>query len=89
MDLNCCLEKAAKYNDIKKVMEQALKGPLKGILDYTDEQIVPCCFNSDTTLPSSMLGLALLSMTTVSNSYHGMTMEILKYLALDTCIVLM
>uniref|UniRef100_A0A8C5VJU6 glyceraldehyde-3-phosphate dehydrogenase (phosphorylating) n=1 Tax=Microcebus murinus TaxID=30608 RepID=A0A8C5VJU6_MICMU len=36
VDLTCCLEKPAKYDDIKKVVKQAADGPLKGILGYTD-----------------------------------------------------
>ncbi|XP_045698378.1 LOW QUALITY PROTEIN: glyceraldehyde-3-phosphate dehydrogenase-like [Phyllostomus hastatus] len=49
LDLICLLKKAAKYDDIKKaVVRQASEGLLKGILGYTEEQVVSCDFNSDT-----------------------------------------
>ena len=48
VDLTWHLKKATKYDDIKKVVKQASKCPLKGILGYTEDQVVPWDFNSDT-----------------------------------------
>jgi len=47
VDLTVRLEKAAKYDEIKKVMKAAAEGPLRGILAYTEDQVVSTDFNSD------------------------------------------
>ncbi|KAF5920695.1 hypothetical protein HPG69_014732 [Diceros bicornis minor] len=48
MDLNCCTGNAAKYDNIKNLVKQKSEGPLKGILVYSEDQVVFCDFNSDT-----------------------------------------
>nr|BAC25416.1 unnamed protein product [Mus musculus] len=75
VDMMCHLEKPAKYDDIKKVVKQTSEGPLKGILGYTEDQVVSCDFNSNSHSPPSMPGLALLSMTNLSSLFPGMTMN--------------
>ena len=40
VDLTCHLEKVAKYDDIKKVVKQVSKGPLNGILGYSEAHVV-------------------------------------------------
>lgn len=47
VDLTCRLEKAAPYADIKAVVKQASEeGRLKGILGYTEDQVVSSDFNT-------------------------------------------
>ena len=46
--MTCYLEKAVKYYNFKKVVKQASEGTLKGILGYTEDQVISCDFNSDT-----------------------------------------
>lgn len=47
VDLTCRLKKPAKYADIKAVVQQAAQGPLKGILGYTDDEVVSSDFIGD------------------------------------------
>ncbi|XP_065206349.1 glyceraldehyde-3-phosphate dehydrogenase 2-like [Planococcus citri] len=44
VDLTCRLEKDATYDEIKKAVKEAAEGPLKGILGYTEEQVVSSDF---------------------------------------------
>ncbi|KAL1494062.1 hypothetical protein ABEB36_009720 [Hypothenemus hampei] len=48
VDLTARLGKAASYDDIKAKIKEAAEGPLKGILGYTDEQVVSSDFIGDT-----------------------------------------
>jgi len=47
VDLTVRLEKAAPYDAIKKVIKEAAEGPMKGVLKYTEDQVVSTDFNGD------------------------------------------
>merc|ERR1712107_460494 len=40
VDLTCALEKPAKYEDIVRAVKDAAAGDMKGVLDWTDEEVV-------------------------------------------------
>merc|ERR1719254_153159 len=44
VDLTCRLEKPAKYADIVAAVKEAAAGPMKGVLDWTDEEVVSTDF---------------------------------------------
>merc|ERR1712072_1496413 len=46
VDLTCRLEKPAKYEEIVAAIKAAADGPMKGVLDYTDEEVVSTDFVS-------------------------------------------
>jgi len=48
VDLTARLNKGAKYEDICAAIKEAANGPLKGILGYTDEEVVSTDFIGDT-----------------------------------------
>lgn len=47
VDLTARLEKPATMDDIKKTVKEAAEGPLKGILAYTEDQVVSSDFIGD------------------------------------------
>jgi len=47
VDLTARLEKPASMDDIKKTVKEAAEGPLKGILAYTEDQVVSTDFTGD------------------------------------------
>ena len=61
VDLTCKLEKPATYEDIKKVMKAASEGELKGILGYTEDDVVSQDFLGDarTSIFDAKAGIAL------------------------------
>ncbi|XP_031622992.1 glyceraldehyde-3-phosphate dehydrogenase [Contarinia nasturtii] len=48
VDLTCRLGKPAKYDEIKQKIKEAAEGPLKGILDYTEDEVVSSDFIGST-----------------------------------------
>ncbi|HEY5328102.1 MAG TPA: type I glyceraldehyde-3-phosphate dehydrogenase [Mucilaginibacter sp.] len=61
VDLTVRLKKAASYNDIKKAMKDASEGELKGILGYTEDDVVSEDFKGDsrTSIFDAKAGIAL------------------------------
>ena len=47
IDLTCRLDKPTTYEEIKKAMKKAADGELKGILGYTEEDVVSSDFTTD------------------------------------------
>merc|ERR1712007_307984 len=46
VDLTCSLERGAKYQDIVAKIKEAAAGPMKGVLDWTEEEVVSTDFVS-------------------------------------------
>ena len=61
VDLTCRLEKGATYDEIKAVVKKASKNELKGILGYTEDDVVSSDFISDprTSIFDAKAGIAL------------------------------
>ncbi|KAK2712222.1 glyceraldehyde-3-phosphate dehydrogenase-like [Artemia franciscana] len=47
VDLTCRLAKRASYDEIKQAIKEASEGPMKGILGYTEENVVSSDFIGD------------------------------------------
>jgi len=48
VDLTCRLQKGASMDEIKKAIKDASETKMKGVLGYTEDQVVSCDFNADT-----------------------------------------
>lgn len=61
VDLTCRLGKGVSYDEIKKTVKASADGPLKGILGYTDEDVVSQDFCGDThsSIFDAKAGIAL------------------------------
>lgn len=61
VDLTVRLEKAASYEEIKKAIKAASEGPMKGVLGYTEDDVVSTDFNGEvcTSVFDAKAGIAL------------------------------
>jgi len=61
VDLTCRLDKSASYDDIKAAMKKAAEGPMKGVLAYTEEDVVSMDFRGDphSSIFDAKAGIAL------------------------------
>ncbi len=61
VDLTVKLEKSASYEDVKKAMKEASEGEMKGILGYTEDEVVSQDFLGDsrTCIFDAKAGIAL------------------------------
>ncbi len=61
VDLTCRLAKPATYEEIKDAIKEAAAGPLHGILDYTEDDVVSSDFLGDphTSIFDAKAGIAL------------------------------
>ena len=61
VDLTCRLEKAATYEDICAAVKAAAEGPMKGVMEYVDDEVVSSDFIHDahTSIFDVRAGLAL------------------------------
>ncbi|TLS24846.1 hypothetical protein PpBr36_08056, partial [Pyricularia pennisetigena] len=61
VDLTCRLEKGASYDEIKTAIKEAANGPLKGILEYTEDDVVSSDMigNNASSIFDAQAGIAL------------------------------
>jgi len=61
VDLTCRIEKSASYDQIKAALKEASEGPLKGILGYTEDEIVSSDLNgnNNSSIFDAKAGLSL------------------------------
>jgi glyceraldehyde 3-phosphate dehydrogenase len=90
VDLTARLSKGAKYEDICAAIKEAADGPLKGILGYTDEEVVSTDFIGDThsSIFDAKAGISLndnfvklISWYDNEYGYSNRVVDLIKYVA--------
>jgi len=89
VDLTVRLGKKATYADIKAKVKEAAEGPMKGILGYTDEEVVSSDFTGDThsSIFDASAGIALndnfvklISWYDNEYGYSNRVVDLIKYM---------
>jgi len=90
VDLTARLNKGAKYEDICAAIKEAANGPLKGILAYTDDEVVSTDFIGDThsSIFDAKAGISLndnfvklVSWYDNEYGYSNRVVDLIKYIA--------
>jgi len=90
VDLTARLNKGAKYEDICAAIKEAANGPLKGILAYTEDEVVSTDFMGDThsSIFDAKAGISLndnfvklVSWYDNEYGYSNRVVDLIKYIA--------
>jgi len=87
VDLTCRLEKAASYDDIKAAMKKASETDLKGILGYTEDEVVSSDFIGDarTSIFDAKAGISLnnnfVKLVSWYDNEWGYSVKVLEFIA--------
>jgi glyceraldehyde 3-phosphate dehydrogenase len=89
VDLTCKLSKSCTYDEIKQKVKEAAEGPLKGILGYTEDQVVSTDFlgDSHSSIFDAKAGIQLnptfvklISWYDNEHGYSSRVVDLIKYM---------
>uniref|UniRef100_A0A0D6R895 Glyceraldehyde-3-phosphate dehydrogenase n=1 Tax=Araucaria cunninghamii TaxID=56994 RepID=A0A0D6R895_ARACU len=90
VDLTCRLEKPASYDEVKAALKNASEGSLKGILGYTEDDVVSndfvgdsrsSIFDSKASIPLNSQFLKLVSWYDNEWGYSNRVVDLISYMA--------
>jgi len=87
VDLTCRLEKEASYDEIKAAIKEAAQGQLKGILEYSEDELVSTDLrgNSHSSIFDAKAGIALnkkfIKLVSWYDNEWGYSMRVLDLIA--------
>jgi glyceraldehyde-3-phosphate dehydrogenase type I len=90
VDLTCRLAKGASYDDICNAIKEAAAGPLKGIMAYTEDEVVSsdfigspysCIFDKKAGIPLNPNFVKLIAWYDNEWGYSNRVVDLLRYMA--------